>query len=369
MAAYHPAACTNLLVGVGHRRLRGEPHPPADRPVTAWPWGVPVDVALPDRPHEPADVAPILATLTAGHSALPLPGGGTTLDRFLVLAEVSAVDLSMGRLFEGHADAVAILAEAGRPPPPAAVMGVWAARRPDGDLVATRHGEGWRLRGRKPWASGAHLLTHALVTAGASDGDRLFEVPVDGDDVSALGGTWPAVGMAMSDSADVELDVLVDDDASIGPPGWYADRAGFWFGSVGVAACWLGGAVGLVRALRRDLADRRPDAHQLAHLGAAMARCTSMARDLAWAAACIDADPADRERAIRPVALELRHLVEDGCLEVLVHVGRAGGAAPLCQDPAQSRRLADLPVYIRQHHAERDTEALGRFFLTGTPDL
>jgi len=312
-----------------------------------------------------ADVSETFTTLAVKHPALPLPGSGRTLERFVVLAEVAAVDLSLGRLFEGHADAAAILAEAGRSCPPAAVMGVWAARRAGTDLVAARHRRGWRLQGRKPWASGSRTLTHALVTAAADGGDGLFEVPLQHGDVTVVADSWPAVGMAMSDSADVVLDVLVDDDALIGPTGWYVERPGFWFGSVGVAACWLGGAVGLVRALRTDLARRRPDAHQLAHLGAAMARCTSMARDLAWAAARIDADPPDPGRHIRQVALEVRHLIEDGCLDVGIHVGRAGGAAPLCHDAAQSRRLADLPVYIRQHHAERDTEELGRFYATG----
>ena len=70
--------------------------------------------------------------------------------------------------------------------------------------------------------------------------------------------------------------------------------------------------------------------------------------------------PSDPDRDIRLVALEVRHLVENGCLEVLTHVGRAGGAAPLCHDPAQARRAADLQVYVRQYHAERDDEALGR---------
>jgi len=345
-----------------------------DRPVTPWPWSLPAGAALPDLPGDAAvagvavaGVAATFVALATAHPALPLPGAGKTVERFVVLAEVSAVDLSLGRLFEGHADAVAILAEAARPTPPAAVMGVWAARQPGTDLVATRHQGSWRLQGRKPWASGAHTLTHALVTAVTDDGDSLFEVPVNdaaGDAVAVVAGTWPAVGMARSDSADVALDTVVDHDALIGPAGWYVDRPGFWFGSVGVAACWLGGAVGLVRALRADLADRRADPHQLAHLGAAVARCTSMARDLVWAAARIDAGPSDPDREIRQVALEVRHLIEDGCLAVLVDVGRAGGAAPLCHDAAQARRVADLPVYIRQHHAERDTEELGRSFLT-----
>ena len=337
--------------------------------VTLWPWCLPAGVALPNLPADIVDVADTFSALVVSpDSNLPLPGSGHTMDRFVALAEVSALDLSLGRLVEGHTDAIAILAEVGRCPPRAAVMGVWAARRPGADVIATRCRQGWHLRGRKPWASGAHTLTHALVTADTGHGHGLFQVPVESPGVAAVSGTWPAVGMAMSDSADVDFDLLVDGDRLIGAPGWYVDRPGFWFGSVGVAACWLGGALGLVRALRADLADRAADPHQRAHLGAAAARCGSMARDIAWAAGRIDAVGSDPNREIRQVALEVRHLVEDGCLEVLAHVGRAGGAVPLCHDSAQARRLADLTVYIRQHHAERDTEALGRFLLTGHSD-
>jgi hypothetical protein len=40
-------------------------------------------------------------------------------------------------------------------------------------------------------------------------------------------------------------------------------------------------------------------------------------------------------------------------------VGRALGAGPLGHNEAHSRRVADLTVYLRQHHAERDLAALG----------
>ena len=38
---------------------------------------------------------------------------------------------------------------------------------------------------------------------------------------------------------------------------------------------------------------------------------------------------------------------------------RALGAGPLCHDEAHSRAVADLTVYLRQHHAERDLAQLG----------
>jgi alkylation response protein AidB-like acyl-CoA dehydrogenase len=299
------------------------------------------------------------ALATGDQMPLPHPGGGRTLDRFIALAELSALDLSLGRLFEGHVDALAILAEAGRSSPVGVVMGVWAARRPGAEVIATRHHDGWQLNGCKPWASGAGTLSHALVSATTASGDCLFEVPVDGAGVRIVPGTWPAVGMARSDSADVEFDIVVSQDARVGGPGWYVQRRGFWAGSVGVAACWLGGALGLVRVLQADLAQRAPDPHQLAHLGAAAASCTSMARDVAWAAAT------DGTSDLRPVALEVRHLVERGCHAVITHVARAGGPGPLCHNPAQARRMADLPVYVGQHHGERDDATLGRILLTG----
>jgi hypothetical protein len=39
-------------------------------------------------------------------------------------------------------------------------------------------------------------------------------------------------------------------------------------------------------------------------------------------------------------------------------VGRALGAGPLSHNEAHSRRVADLTVYLRQHHAERDLAEL-----------
>jgi hypothetical protein len=45
--------------------------------------------------------------------------------------------------------------------------------------------------------------------------------------------------------------------------------------------------------------------------------------------------------------------------DVLTRTGRALGAGPLGHDEAHSRAVADLTVYLRQHHAERDLARLG----------
>ncbi|MEO8875702.1 MAG: acyl-CoA dehydrogenase [Polyangiaceae bacterium] len=303
-----------------------------------------------------------------GRLDLPGVGSGQTLERFMSFVELGATDLSLARLAEGHADAVAILKEAGREPFPKARYGVWAAEPPNARVTATRDGSNWILNGRKRFGSGASHLQRALITAKSSDGGRLFDVDLTTEGVRIATGTWPAIGMAHSDSLDVELvDVHLEAAASIGVPEFYLMRAGFWHGAVGVAACWLGGATGALRMLQQQFLDCPPDDHQAAHFGSIVASCAAMNAVLAQAAHEIDADPKDVTSTGRLRAAVARQVVEEGCQNVLVRCGRASGTGPMVFDEMHARRVADLPVYLRQHHAERDLAELGRLALQIDP--
>jgi len=296
------------------------------------------------------------AAVESGQLDLPLPGSGRTRQRWAALAELADEDLSLARLGEGHADAVAILAELAGPRPRAGSRwGVWAANPPGPALVATPAGDGWRLRGTKQYCSGARTCTHALVTAAAPDGMRLFAVTTEA--LAPLPGTWPATGMAGSDTLDVGFDDILA--ASVGRPGGYVDRPGFTHGGVGVAACWYGGARAVGRMLLSTAGKYDVGPHALAHLGAVDVALGAARSALERAADEIDADPDDGAAAGRGRALRVRALVEAVATEVMGRVGRALGAGPLCHDEAHSRRVADLTVYLRQHHAERSLAELG----------
>jgi hypothetical protein len=52
---------------------------------------------------------------------------------------------------------------------------------------------------------------------------------------------------------------------------------------------------------------------------------------------------------------------------VLTTVGHALGPGPLAHDETHAARVADLTLYVRQHHAERDLAALGRLVAPPTP--
>ena len=126
-----------------------------------------------------------------------------------------------------------------------------------------------------------------------------------------------------------------------------------------MAACWYGGARAVGETLRAAAAARDVGPHALAHLGAVDLALHTAKTALDVAAAEIDADPEDRQGGGRLRALRVRALVEAAATEVMGRVGRALGAGPLCRDEAHSRRVADLTVYLRQHHAERDLAQLG----------
>jgi alkylation response protein AidB-like acyl-CoA dehydrogenase len=296
------------------------------------------------------------AAVESGRLDLPSPGSGKTRDRWAALADLAEEDLSLARLGEGHADAVAILADLGGPRPRAGSRwGVWAANPPGPSLAATRGEAGWRLRGTKQYCSGARTCTHALVTATATDGMRLFAVTTEA--LTPYPGTWPATGMAGSDTLDVGFaDILAE---PVGRPGAYVDRPGFTHGGVGVAACWYGGARAVGRTLLTAAMKRDVGPHALAHLGAVDIALSAAWTALDQAADEIDADPDDLRNAGRGRALRVRALVESAATEVLGRVGRALGAGPLCHDEAHARTVADLTVYLRQHHAERDLAQLG----------
>ena len=137
-------------------------------------------------------------------------------------------------------------------------------------------------------------------------------------------------------------------------------------GGTGVAACWYGGARGVARTLLAAAVERDIGPHAEAHLGAVDIAMDSALSALDAAAAGIDADPADSQVAADCGPFR-RALVEAVATEVMHRVGRALGAGPLSHDESHFRRVADLAVYLRQHHAERDLAQLGELVASSSP--
>ncbi|MDT4998940.1 MAG: hypothetical protein QOK12_1045 [Mycobacterium sp.] len=300
--------------------------------------------------------------LETGELDLPAPGSGQTARRWLKLAALTERDVVAGRLAEAHTDAAAILAELGGPTPaPGQLWGVWAAESAEAVVTVTEDGGAAVLDGTKPWCSGAGLCTHALITARRADNVRgLYAVELSQPQVIPLTHSWRNAGMRGSDTRSVQLCNAAA--VPVGRPGEYLDRAGFWHGAMAVAACWLGGARGVAGPLYRAVADEHNsasgDVHAHAHLGAIDAALAAGEAMLLSAACYVDAEPhGDRAELM---ARRVRAVVEHAADEVITRTGRALGPKTLALDGDHAQRVADLTLYVRQSHAERDLAVLGR---------
>ncbi|ARP81736.1 hypothetical protein CAL12_13545 [Bordetella genomosp. 8] len=313
------------------------------------------------RTRDAAGIDGLFQTLACALThTVPFPGSGDTLARWRILADVARRSLPLAKLVEGHLDALAILHElrCWSEVQPQDVWATWCAEPPGMRVVATADdadGRHVRLSGIKPWCSGAAAATRALVSVWNPRGEAsLAAVHMDDAGVRISDRGWQAVGMGPTDSVDVEFRharaVLV------GAPGAYVERPGFMHGAAGVAACWYGAAVALADALRSGVRRRPDDAHALAHLGAVDVVLAQAGMQLRDCARAIDDAPH------RPHACAVRRsrlAVEQAALAVLERAPRAIGPAPFCKDATLAGLLADLPVYLRQSHAERDLAAHG----------
>lgn len=282
---------------------------------------------------------------------LPDPGSGKTLLRWRVFAEVAEDDLALAKVYESHADAVAILSELNVDVAPG-IWAVFAAEPPT--MVLNAAGDPPRLSGEKAWCSAAAHVERALVTClDESGGRRLVQVALDEPGITLEPSSWAPAGMADAETVDL---VFSDVPCSyVGGARAYLDRAGFWHGAIGVAACWYGAAAGLAREFRTRCV-KRADAHALVHLGAIDASLRASRDVLREAARIIDGHPAHDAKHL---ALACRATIERTVEDVLGRCGHALGAGPLCRDPTYAKRVQDLMVFVRQSHAERDLAILG----------
>ena len=248
------------------------------------------------------------------------------------------------------------------PPPPRARPGASTRPRlPGTSLAATPRGDGgWRLSGVKPWCSLADRVSHALVTAavdgrtaGAVRRRRCADAGVAVD---------PARGRRAACATSRRARVTFDDVPA--DPG---RRPGL----VPRAARVRLGRHRRGRRLVRRRRGRGRRAVGCRPLPTARPGRPDAPRRVRRRPARHAAHPARRgprrstpggptASAGRVLAARVRAQAARCAEEVLTTVGHALGPGPLALDPVHAARVADLTLYLRQHHAERDLAALGR---------
>src|SRR4051812_27750771 len=299
-------------------------------------------------------------------------GLGTTPEGALALLDVlrwiGHGSLPLGRLYEGHVNALALIARFGnasqielatRDADEGVLFGVWNTQASDG-LALEETQAGRRLQGRKTFASGAGFVGRPLVTATVNDGGVVMVLPrpdrETGNGRRADLSDWCAHGMRASATGSYDFSGLaVSANDIIGNKDDYHREPNFSAGAWRFATVQLGGIERLLDEARLHLrqAGRSSDPHQLARAGEAAVAAETAKLWVTRAAELAEQDEGrDPEQVIAYVNLA-RSAVERAGLDVLELVHRSVGLAGFLRTHPIERLSRDLATYLRQPAPDR----------------
>ncbi|MDQ0324774.1 alkylation response protein AidB-like acyl-CoA dehydrogenase [Rhodopseudomonas julia] len=351
------------------------PHPSIPVDLAALAMRIGAEAARHDAARSfPAEGFAALAE--AGLLSGPLLSAERMEDLLYLLAVVGRGDLNVGRIFEGHVNALQLIslfgskaqenhyqseARRGR------ILGVWNTDAPGHPLKL----EDGALAGAKNFASGVDGLSHAIVTVEEPGGRQMLIMPVADRPVDRS--WWRPLGMKASGSHVVDFSgVEVAPEWFLGRPGDYVRQPWFSAGAIRFAAVQLGGAHAVLDAAREHLtrtgrADNPYQAHRLGDMALAVeggygwfARAAA-----AWRRGCLgEASEAEQGQAVA-TANAMRIAIEKLAMDVLTTAERAVGAAGLVQPHPLERLDRDLRTYLRQPNPDGALAAVGEALADG----
>jgi len=270
------------------------------------------------------------------------PGAGALAE---VLRLVGYGSLALGRLYEGHVNAIQLIARYGTPDQRSRLFadaraghlfGVWNTEPAEGGLRVEARDTDGQLLGVKTFASGAGYVTRALVTARHPDraGVAMMVVPLEAGTRADLS-AWRAQGMRASATGTVDFTGLAVNAGDIlGQPDDYFQQPAF----EAVFDAWRG---------HLNRTGRGGDPHQLARLGEG-AIAVEGARLWIERGAQVASDAGMPPARVVAYINLVRLAVERAGLDVLQLAQRSVGLQGFMRGHRLERLARDLATYLRQ---------------------
>jgi hypothetical protein len=309
-------------------------------------------------------------------AALPPHLGGLEpgADLFDLLRLAGGGNLSVGRLLEGHVNALRLirlygsaeqLARAAADAAQGHLFGIWNTEAPPGVRLA-----GDTLTGRKVNCSAAGAATRAVITVNRREGAWMLLVALStGDRAAPMPGRLH--GMRATQAGQIDFDgYRPGAEDWIGQPGDYLGEPEFSSGAWRTLAVLVGGIEALGQTLRDQLRARGRDgapmqADRIAH--SLIAEQTA----LLWTRECarlVDSEAASAD--IEGYVKLARRAVEMAGLTVLELAQRCLGLSAFVDTNPAERLQRDLATYLRQPAMDESLgEAAARFVAHPMPRL
>lgn len=290
----------------------------------------------------------------------------------LILKHIGRGNLAVGRIYEGHVNALQLVQTFGTTEQIEAyacdardlgkLFGVWSAEASDGVQVIS-NAQGCCLKGSKTFCSGCGYVDRAFVGGGLPGGEwQMCIVPMDQVTTVSDSNWWQPSGMRATASYKVDFTgVELDKTAMIGYPGDYLRQPWLTAGVIRFAAVQLGGAEALLEETRTYLQSlaRTDDPYQKERVSQMAIAVESGNLWLRSAAEFVAAyapqfggvpgvqTPPQIEQLVA-YANMVRTAIEQICLEVIALCERCVGANGLLPPNPIERIIRDLTLYLRQ---------------------
>jgi alkylation response protein AidB-like acyl-CoA dehydrogenase len=339
--------------------------------------------AFPEQEFSRIADAGLLAAPVAGeHGGMGFgadPGRGPHL--LHLLKRIGYGNLSVGRLYEGHANAVQLIQTYGTAEQikrysrdaveHRMIFGVWNTEMADGVKIYPLGDGRYRLEGAKTFASGAGSIQRPLVTGALPDGGwQMFVVPAERVSTDVDTSWWKPIGMRSSATFKIDFTgVELTQDDLIGDPGDYHRPPWFTGGAIRFAAVQLGGAHALLDETRWFLqkTGRTEDPFQRQRIGTAQIAAEAGNLWLERAGGMLDralaaTDDVEFEQ-IMSYAGMTRTAIEQIALDMIRWSQQSVGARGLVRPEPFERIIRDLTMYLRQPAPDAVLAGVGQFSL------
>lgn len=301
-----------------------------------------------------------------------------------LLKRIGGANLSVGRVYEGHINALNLIHLYATPEQKASwhadvnqhkrLFSVWNTQAGDGVKIHAIGNGRYRLDGAKTFCSGSGWIQRPLITGqllgdSSRQGWQMCIIPTERVDVVAQDNSfWQPLGMRASVSYKLDFTGLeISESDLLGHPDDYYRQPYFSGGASRFAAVQLGGAEALFDATRALLTsmNRTDDQIQRTRLAEMAWLIESGNQWIRAAGEKTDAWLAEENGAEKIVAYAnmTRTAIEEICLRVMPLAERSVGARGLMRPLPFERIHRDLTFYLRQPAPDATIVDIGRYVL------
>jgi len=291
-----------------------------------------------------------------------------------LLRYVGSHDLSLGRVFEGHVNALLLINNFGSEHQKAhyfaealegKLFGIWNSELPSEALKFAPHNQGYLLEGAKIFCSGANNVVRPIVTAQGEDGNQMIILHLDDYNLIEDYKFWQPFGMKASVSCRFNLEgQSFSENQLLGNSYDYVQEPDFSGGAARFAAVQLGGAHAAVKATIAHLKklQRTEASEQITRVAKLTVLLETGDLWLKQAGAALDNRSNDSAFCVHYSNM-FRSVIRDICEEVLKTCEMSVGLQGMMKPHDLERIHRDLTVYLKQPGPDSAFSAIGDYIL------